>query len=33
VSALFNFSCSALNSTKPVKTIEDLKGMKIAVRR
>jgi TRAP-type C4-dicarboxylate transport system substrate-binding protein len=31
VLALFNFPSSALNTTKSVKTIEDLKGMKVAV--
>jgi len=31
VLALFNFPSSTLNTTKPVKSVEDLKGMKIAV--
>jgi TRAP-type C4-dicarboxylate transport system substrate-binding protein len=31
VLALFNFPSSTLNTTKPVKTIDDVKGMKIAV--
>jgi len=31
VLALFNFPSSTLNTAKPVKTLEDLKGMKVAV--